>query len=216
MPDHTSAASNFAEDQPEPQPPRPEPAKPVLPRRLVFRPPAVSLVVLVVAAVCASPVALALPWFWLLYLIPLGGVVWVLRTRTVVDADKLVVRRTFHRTRIPWHLVASLRMRDKKWLTAVLSDGSEIALPEVRTRHLPVLALITGGRIADPTEPRPETPPEAETETETEAQTEAQAQAGGEAAPETAEAPAVAGETAGASTIQQSTTEDRASDQGPV
>jgi hypothetical protein len=131
------------------------PARPAikLPSRLVFKVPMVALVVLAFVVVCESTVALALPWFSLLYLIPLVGAVWVLRTRTVIDSSGLLVRRMFTRRLLPWTEVASLRVREGKWLAAVLADGSEVTLPEVRTRHLPVLSLITGGRIADLTEP---------------------------------------------------------------
>jgi hypothetical protein len=47
--------------------------------------------------------------------------------------------------------VASLRLAEKGWIRVVRTDGGEIALPTVRTRHLPALALISGGRITDPT-----------------------------------------------------------------
>jgi hypothetical protein len=123
-------------------------------RRLVFKPPRISLVVLAFLVVCESTVALAAPGLWLLYLIPVAGAVWVLRTRTVVDLDTVTVRRVFTRRSLSWAAIASLRLRDRRWVSAVLTDGAEITLPEVRARHLPVLAMITGGRIADPTEPR--------------------------------------------------------------
>lgn len=167
MPDHTA-------DQTAAPTAQPGAAAPRLPRRLVFKPPMISLVVLAFLVVCESTVALALPWFWLLYLIPLAGAVWVLRTRTVIDADTVVVRRVFGRRVLPWSGIAELRLRDRGWLAAVLAEGGEVVLPEVRARHLPVLALITGGRIADPTAEAPE-------------------------ARETEEAPAAAGEAAGAS-----------------
>lgn len=145
MPDHTTDETTRTEAAAGPRQPR-------LPRRLVFKPPMISLVVLAFLVVCESTVALALPYFWLLYLIPLGGAVWVLRTRTVVDAQTVVVRRVFTRKALPWSGIASLRLRDRRWVAAVLTDESEVVLPEVRARHIPVLALITGGRIADPFE----------------------------------------------------------------
>ena len=155
MPDHTADET-----------PRPEAAartgQPRLPRRLVFKPPMISLVVLAFLLVCESTVALALPWFWLLYLIPLAGAVWVLRTRTIVDAETVVVRRVFTRRALPWSGIASLRLRDRRWVAAVLTDESEVVLPEVRARHIPVLALITGGRITDPFEAAAETAEEPE------------------------------------------------------
>jgi hypothetical protein len=37
---------------------------------------------------------------------------------------------------------------------AVREDDTSVALPFVRTRHLPALALVSGGRLDDPTEAR--------------------------------------------------------------
>jgi hypothetical protein len=130
-----------------------------LPSKLVFRVPGSSLVAVVFLAMSASWVAVASPWYTLVYLLPLGFAVWVLRTRTVVDADRIVVRRVFSRRELPWSSVASLRVADRKWVRAVRSDGVEVVLPTVRTRHLPALAIVSGGRLSDPTEPAPVTAP---------------------------------------------------------
>ena len=100
---------------------------------------------------CASPLAVAAPWLALIYLIPLGLAVWLLRTRTVVDTEKLVIRRVLTRTVLPWSAITSLRVADRKWVRAVRTDGGEVVLPTVRTRHLPALALMSGGRLPDPT-----------------------------------------------------------------
>ena len=97
--------------------------------------------------------AVASPWYLFVYLLPAGAAVWVMRTRTEVDADRIVVRRVLTRTVIPWGAVTSLRLPDKGWLRVVRTGGGEIPLPTVRTRHLPALALISGGRISDPTSP---------------------------------------------------------------
>jgi Bacterial PH domain len=129
------------------------PARPALPSRLVFRIPASALVAVVFMAMCSSWVAVASPWFALIYVLPVGVAVWLLRTRTVVDADKLVIRRMVTRTVLPWSAIAALRVADRKWVRAVRTDGGEVVLPTVRTRHLPVLALISGGRLPDPTDP---------------------------------------------------------------
>ena len=125
---------------------------PALPRRLVFRMPGTAYVAVLFFVLCASSVALVSTWFALIYLIPLGLAFWIMRTRTEVDAERIVVRRVLSRTTVPWAAVKSLRLSDKGWVRAVRTDGrGEIALPTVRTRHLPALALISGGRISDPT-----------------------------------------------------------------
>lgn len=122
-----------------------------LPARLVFRIPGSALVAVLFLAMCSSWVAVASPWYALVYLVPLGLAVWVLRTRTVVDAEKLVIRRVLGRTELPWSAIRALRVADRKWVRAVRTDGGEVVLPTVRTRHLPALALLSGGRLPDPT-----------------------------------------------------------------
>jgi Bacterial PH domain len=122
-----------------------------LPSRLVFRVPGSALVAVLFLVLCASPLAVAAPWLALVYVIPLGMAVWLLRTRTVVDTENLVIRRVLTRTVLPWSAIASLRVTDRKWVRAVRTDGGEVVLPTVRTRHLPALALMSGGRLPDPT-----------------------------------------------------------------
>jgi hypothetical protein len=125
-----------------------------IPRRLVFRIPAISQVGVFFAFLSGSVVALAGPkLLLLLYLIPIGLSVWLWRVRTIVDPERIVVRRMLHTKVIGWSQLAGLRVREHKWVRAVLTDGGEIALPSVRPRHLPALALVSGGRLADPTEP---------------------------------------------------------------
>jgi hypothetical protein len=125
-----------------------------IPRRLVFRIPGVALVGVFFAFASGSVVALAGPkWLLLLYLIPIGIGIWVLRTRTVVEAETIRVRRMLTTRRVDWSDLAGLRVRERKWVRAVLTDGDEVALPCVKPRHLPVLALLSGGRLPDPTEP---------------------------------------------------------------
>lgn len=132
------------------------PAPPVvrrsLPARLVFRTPGSAYIAIAFAVFCVSFVGVASPWLTLVFLLPVAAFVYVLRTRTEVDADRVVVHRVLTRTVLPWSQVASLRVAEKGWIRAVRTDGGEIALPTVRTRHLPAIALITRGRITDPTE----------------------------------------------------------------
>ena len=136
-----------------------------IPRRLVFRIPGVALVGVLFAFASMSVVALAGPKLLLLvYLIPILIGVWVVRTRTVVDADTIRVRRLVTAHHVDWSDLAGLRMPERKrlrallgdkWIRAVRADGTEVALPCVKIRHLPVLALLSGGRLPDPTAPAP-------------------------------------------------------------
>jgi hypothetical protein len=119
--------------------------------RAVFRVSPLVVLFALALAVCATPVAFAAPFLWLVYLVPVGIVVWTLRTRTVVDADGLSVRRLVGRRRVPWEAVGGLRVDRRTSVHAVLVDGGEVALPAVHVRDLPRLAVASGGRLPDPT-----------------------------------------------------------------
>jgi hypothetical protein len=118
--------------------------------RAVFRISPLVVLVALTFAVCATPVAWAGPYFWLIYLVPLGIIGWTLRVRTTVDPDAVTVRRLVGRRRVPWTQISSLRLRDRARVSAVLSDGAELPLPAVHVRDLPQLAAASGGRLPDP------------------------------------------------------------------
>jgi hypothetical protein len=130
-------------------------APPEPPPRAVFR---VSPLVVLVApafAICATPVAFAAPFLWLIYLVPIGIVVWTLRVRTVADPESVAVRRIVGGRRVPWNEITSVRLGRARTpaaarVSAVLSDGSELPLPAVHVRDLPRLAAVSGGRLPDP------------------------------------------------------------------
>jgi len=120
------------------------------PKRAVFRLPLVALAAVVLLAVCATPLAFSAPWLWLLYLVPLGLAWWVVRLRTDADAGGIRVRQLFTSRRLPWDDIAGLRLRGSAWVRAELRDGAQVTLPNVRTGDVPALALVSGGRLADP------------------------------------------------------------------
>jgi hypothetical protein len=103
-----------------------------------------------VLALCATPVAFAAPFLWLVYLVPIAVVVWVVRVRTVVDTEAVTVRKVVGRRRVPWDRISALKLGDRSGVTAVLSDGAELPLPAIRVRDLPQLAAASGGRLPDP------------------------------------------------------------------
>jgi hypothetical protein len=119
----------------------------------VFRVPSVAILAAALLAVAATPFAFAQPGLQVIYLVPLGLAVWVVRTRTTVDTDGIVVRTLFQHKTLRWDAVASLRVDKRSRLHAVLTDKSEVPLPAVRTRHLAVLAHVSGGRLTDPSTP---------------------------------------------------------------
>jgi len=142
--------------------------------RAVFRISPLVVLVALTLAVCATPVALTVPYLWLLYLIPVGIIVWTLRTRTVADPETVAVRRVVGGRRVPWSEITSMHLGRARHpgnarVSAVLDDGSELALPAVHVRDLPRLAAVSGGRLPDPSvttdETTDETPPEKTGET---------------------------------------------------
>jgi hypothetical protein len=121
-----------------------------VPTRLVFRTPAVAVLAALLLAMGATPFAVGAPGFTLIYLVPLGLIVWVVRTRTTADGEGLAVRRVFTSRSLPWSSLKGLRLTKRSGVHAVLTDDTEVALPSVRTRHLSALALVSRGRLDDP------------------------------------------------------------------
>jgi hypothetical protein len=119
--------------------------------RAVFRVSPLVVLFALFLGVCAIPVAFGAPYLWLIYLVPVGIVAWTLRTRTIVDADGLRVRRLVGGRRVPWDALGGLRVDRRNVVHAVLTDGEEVALPAVRTRDLHQLSVASGGRVPDPT-----------------------------------------------------------------
>ena len=115
-----------------------------------FRIPLTALLGVFALAIGATPLALTVPGLQVLYVLPIGLAVWLLRTRTVASSDALVAHRMLRSRRLPWGEVDRLRVAERSWCRAVLSTGEEVTLPAVRARDLPVLAMVSGGRIADP------------------------------------------------------------------
>lgn len=131
-------------------------APPEPPPRAVFRISPLVVLAALTFAVCATPVAFAAPFLWLVYLIPIGIIVWTLRVRTVADPEAVTVRRVVGGRRVPWSEITSVHLGRARnpgaaRVSAVLNDGSELALPAVHLRDLPRLAAVSGGRLPDPT-----------------------------------------------------------------
>jgi hypothetical protein len=131
-----------------------------MPSRLVFRIPATAVLGALLFIVTATPFAAAAPGLFLVYLVPVVAIVAVLRLRTTATEDGLVARTMFTRHELAWGDIRALRVSERSWVRAVLTSGREQPLPTVRTRHLPALAMISGGRLDDPSEaPAPTSPP---------------------------------------------------------
>lgn len=125
-----------------------------LPRRLVLRIPRTSLLAVLAMMAFAIPFASGWPPLWIVYIVPLAAGYAVLRWRTLVDTEGMHARGLVHSRRIGWGELRSLRLAERAWVRAVLADGDEVVLPTVRLRHVPALSLMSGGIVADPTEPK--------------------------------------------------------------
>lgn len=137
----------------EPSDPGPAPETPPgdAPPRLVFRHSALGILAALVFLVCALPLMLSVPFFWLIVLVPVAFVVWLLRVRTTVDGQTVTTRTVVGSRSVAWDDIASLRLGRRSRLTAVLSDDTALPLPAVHLRDLPALAVASGGRVSDPT-----------------------------------------------------------------
>ncbi len=151
------------------------PSTPAPPDRVVFRISPLTLLGAAALAICAVPVAFGAPWLWLVLLVPLTLGHRVLRIRTTAGPDTLVARGVLRARSVPWSDITALRLRSSRTrsrVSAVLSDGTELPLPAVHVRDLPLLAAASRGRLPDftaepagahPSDPRPATehaPPE--------------------------------------------------------
>lgn len=117
---------------------------------LRLRIPRINLFAVVVAAVCTVPLAFASPWLAIVWLLPIAGLLHVLRTGVDADPDGLTSHTVFRSRRLSWDDIAGLRVR-RAHISAVLRDGSSVRLPVLRPRHLSLLSAASGGRLPDPT-----------------------------------------------------------------
>jgi hypothetical protein len=113
--------------------------------------PTVSLVAIGFLALCLSPIAFQGGLWFLLFLIPLVGAAWVVRSRTRVDTEGLHVRRLVGTRSMAWSDVATLRLVERGWVRAVPQEGSDLELRGVRIRDLGRVGEASGGRVTAPT-----------------------------------------------------------------
>lgn len=116
---------------------------------VVFRNSPLGVIAVITLAVCVLPVAATAPGMLVLFLIPIGLLYWIMRTRTAVDADSVTVRGMVRGRRIAWEDITALRLRTRSRVSAVLADGTELPLPAVHVRDLPLLSSMSGGRLPD-------------------------------------------------------------------
>lgn len=119
-------------------------------RRAVFRVPPVSLLTIPILLFCITPVAFSVPGLQLLYVIPVAVIAWVLRVRTTATPEGLTARTPTATRFIPWDELSGLSVTEKAAVRAALTDGTTVVLPYVRLHHVPVLSLLSNGRVPDP------------------------------------------------------------------
>lgn len=138
------------------------------PTRAVFRLPWEAVVFPFLLFAAATPLATWRPWLLWVYLIPIGSLVWILVTRTVVTRDSITTQGLLGRHRITWADFDRFEFRQSRWAIAVTQDGTRRRLPMVRPRDLPRLTAAAGGGLhlavpqraeAEEPEPRPDTAP---------------------------------------------------------
>jgi PH (Pleckstrin Homology) domain-containing protein len=129
------------------------------PTKLVFRTPPTAVLGALLLAITATPFAFSAPGLYAVYVVPIGAIYWVLRVRTTADTDGLVARHLFAKQTLAWTDLKGFALSERSWVRAVRQDGTEVPLPTVRTRHVPALSLVSGGRLADPTEAPAEAEP---------------------------------------------------------
>ncbi|MGW5717105.1 PH domain-containing protein [Amycolatopsis sp. NPDC003865] len=120
-------------------------------RKAVFRIPRTSFMAIALLTICVTPVALGdIPYLQWLYVFPIALAVFVIRTRTIATREGLATRTMFGHRDVPWSALKGLAITKKSRVQAVLKDDTKVPLPTVRTRHLPVLSLVSEGLVADP------------------------------------------------------------------
>ena len=139
--------------------PEQAPADPVEPQSYgpyTFRVSQLGLFVVITLTICVTPLAISAYWLLELYLIPIGIAYWIKHCGTTVDADGLTARGMFRSRRVTWEDVTALRLRTRSRVSAVSHDGSDVPLPAVHLRDIPLLAALSGGRIPDPSTAPPQ------------------------------------------------------------
>jgi len=116
-----------------------------------LRPSRTGLLVVVFLLFCVTPVAFERRPLLILYLLPLGMLLWIWRSGTDIDATGITARAVAGRRRLRWDDIAGLAPTPRGELRAVLADGRTLRLPQARLRHLELIAAASGGRVSTQT-----------------------------------------------------------------
>ena len=111
--------------------------------RVRFGPQKLALIPVLVLLFGALPLATSSPLLLWLLLVPLAAVVWVLRARVLVDADRLEVCNGLGRRAVPWSEVEGLDVPRLAPVRMLLRGDRRVALgavPRGEVRRLMALA----------------------------------------------------------------------------
>ena len=110
-----------------------------------------ALLPVAVLFVCVLPLATVHVWTLVFLLLPVAVAAVVLRTGIDVDDAGITVRSAVGRRLVTWDELAGVRVGRRGDLWLVTRQSTEVRLPVLRTRDLPGLAALSGGRIPSPT-----------------------------------------------------------------
>jgi hypothetical protein len=117
-------------------------------QRTVLKHPASAYLIVAFVALCITAVVRS-PVQALIYLVPLGGALYVARTATVVDEQGVHAQAIFGSQLVRWEQLRGLRLADSGAVYAVDTDGSQLKLPCVRSTKLEPLIAASAGRIPE-------------------------------------------------------------------
>jgi hypothetical protein len=106
-----------------------------------------ALLPVLLLAICCVPLAAVSWWATLVLLVPLALAVWVLRTSVDVGDEGITVHSLTGSRSVPWGQTAGIRVAPRGDLWLVTTHGTELKLPALRSRDLPRLAALSGGRV---------------------------------------------------------------------
>ena len=112
-----------------------------------------ALLPVVVLVFCFLPLAAVTPWALLLLVVPAALAAWVVRVGVDVSDTSLTARSLAGTRTVDWSEVSGIRVGDRGELWLVTTAGTQVQLPVLRARDLPVLASLSGGRLPDPGTP---------------------------------------------------------------
>jgi Bacterial PH domain len=122
--------------------------------RAVFRLPAASLVLPLLAVLCVTPLATVGGAWAALFVVPGIALLYALLTRTTADSAGLAAHGLLGTHRMTWSQLGGLEFQGSRWAVAVGTEGTRLRLPMVRPRDLPRLAAVAGGSLAlEPPDP---------------------------------------------------------------